>query len=337
MTNAAHRQSLLKQVEEQRTSKVLLYVTGDRRGLETKIGQDVIDLLVDHLDAMGPVPRISLVLYTRGGDIAAAWNLVNVIRMFCDEFEVIVPSRCTSSGTLVCLGADRIVMTRQAILGPIDPTIQHPLGPAIPGASGDARADVSVEAVNGYLDAVSRYADNADTRAQALASLAEKIHPLVLGQVFRSRQQIRDLARRLLNRQSLDGDNINKIVDFLCSETGSHDYTINRREAVSLGLNVEKCSADLYRTVKDISNSYSHQMEFRSPYSLSGLLFPHAQQIHERTAGKPINYEYTRAIIESVLHSAYHFVSKGTVTTIMDGSQAALQEHRNFEGWVENT
>ena len=34
----------------------------------------------------------------------------------------------------------------------------------------------------------------------ALLDLANKVHPLVLGEIFRSRQQIRDLASRLLNR-----------------------------------------------------------------------------------------------------------------------------------------
>ena len=70
------RTELLRQIEEDRDSKVVLYATGDRRGLETRIGQDVIDLFVDHLDEIGPVPKISLVLYTSGGSTSAAWNLV---------------------------------------------------------------------------------------------------------------------------------------------------------------------------------------------------------------------------------------------------------------------
>jgi hypothetical protein len=337
MTDATHRKSLLEQIECQRGSKALLYVTGDRPGLETKIGQDVIDLFVDHLDAMGPVPKISLILYTSGGDTAAAWNLVNLVRMFCDEFEVIAPSKCRSAGTLVCLGADRIVMTKQATLGPIDPEIQHPLGPAIPGASGDARAAVSVEAVKGYLDTVGDCAGSAVARVQALTSLADKVHPLVLGQIFRSRQQIRDLANRLLNRHSSEKETIDKIVDFLCSESGSHDYTINRREAEDLGLNVEKCPIELYCTVKAISDSYSQQMEFRNPHNLSVLLLPHARQIHEKINGRPINYEYTRAAIESVVHSPHHFVSRGIVEVSLNEGQAIMREHKNFEGWEAST
>lgn len=66
------RQELLKQIEKERGSKTILYVTGDRQGLETHIGQDIIDPFVDHLDALGPVEKLSLVLYTTGGNTSAA-------------------------------------------------------------------------------------------------------------------------------------------------------------------------------------------------------------------------------------------------------------------------
>ena len=82
----------------------------------------------------------------------AAWNMVNMLRMFCDELEIIVPARARSAGTLMCLGADRVLMTKQATLGPIDPSLTGPLNPAIPGASPDSRAPVSVEAVRGYIE-----------------------------------------------------------------------------------------------------------------------------------------------------------------------------------------
>ena len=47
--------------------------------------------------------------------------------MFCEDFKVIVPVKCMSAGTLISLGASRIVMTKQATLDPIDTSVQHPL------------------------------------------------------------------------------------------------------------------------------------------------------------------------------------------------------------------
>jgi ClpP class serine protease len=73
------------------------------------------------------VQQAQLYLYTRGGNTLAAWTLVNLIRNFCKDFEVIVPFNCHSAGTLISLGANRIVMTKQATLGPIDPSVNGPL------------------------------------------------------------------------------------------------------------------------------------------------------------------------------------------------------------------
>lgn len=326
MSDLTDRADLLAQIESQRHAKVILYATGDRKGLETRIGQDVIDLFVDHLDDIGPVGRISLLLYTSGGNTSAAWNIVNLVRMFCDDFEVIAPGKCMSAGTLISLGADRIVMTKQATLGPIDPTIQHPLGPSIPGASPDARAGVSVEAVNGYLDEMLK----GGLQGTALLDLAKQVHPLVLGQIFRSRQQIRDLAHRLLKPQDIDAEKVKQIVEFLCSESGSHDYTINRREAKALGLSVEKCSESLYPILQRTTKSLSNEMELRRPFQMNS----YAAQTGA------VDYSFTRAVIESTVHGGHHFVSEGRVETteFMTGDGAALkqtavQDQRTFDGW----
>ena len=331
MSNFDTRKKLLRSVEKDRDSVALLYVTGDRRGLETKIGNDIIDLFVDHLDVVGPVPKISLILYTPGGNTSAAWNLVNLLHMFCDSLEVIVPGKCMSAGTLIALGADSIIMTKQATLGPIDPSIQHPLGPSIPGASPDARAPVSVEAVNGYLDAVRADVADPEFRCRALLELSNQVHPLVLGQIFRSRQQIRKLAETLLKR-SVDKNKIEGLVDFLCSESGSHDYTINRREAKLLGLDVEKPSEAFYKTLRKLHDSYSEEMQLRTPLDLNSVAI----------AGQTTAYSYTRAAIESVKQGAHHFISEGEIVSTQiqaagpvqpPAPQLAIQDNRNFEGW----
>ncbi len=336
--NVQSRKKLLLQLETICNSKVILYATGDRPGLETQIGQDVIDLFVDHLDHIGPVERISLVIYTSGGSTSAAWNLVNLLHMFCDDFEVIAPGKCMSAGTLIALGADRIVMTKQATLGPIDPSIQHPLGPPIHGAAPDARAPVSVEAVNGFLDAFRSKSKGKKKKDEvdALLDLSDKVHPLVLGQIFRSRQQIRDLARKLLeSKQPPNGKAVEKIIGFLCSDSGSHDYTINRREAADLGLRVQKCSEELYDILRGLRKSISDQMELRKPYDPSIMAEP----------GKINKYEFTRAIVESTGYHAHHFVSAGRIeANEMDVpnptggvmKQVAFRDHREFEGWKES-
>ena len=76
----------------------------------------------------------TLFLYTRGGSTSASWSISNLIQQFCDEFEVIIPSKTHSGGTLLSLGAKTIVMTKQAKLVPIGPSVNTPLNPQVPGA-----------------------------------------------------------------------------------------------------------------------------------------------------------------------------------------------------------
>ncbi len=327
-----HRKDILQRIAGIRNSSAILYVTGDRPGLETRIGQDVIDLFVDHLDEVGPVEKITLILYTTGGSTSAAWNLVNLLQMFCEYLEVITPGKCMSSGTLISLGANKIIMTKQATLGPIDPSLQHPLAPPIPGASPDARAPVSVEEVRGYLDAVKNCNAGEPFEGQALLDLSNKVHPLVLGQIFRSRQQIRDLAKRLLIKSNHDQKKLESIIDFLCSDSGSHDYTINRREARELGLNVENCSEELYTILRELRDSYFTDLELQVPYDINTISQPN----------RSTPYIFTRAIVESPDHGAHHFISEGEVTPqeipqqLPNGAtinQIAIGDHRTYEGW----
>ena len=145
------RLELYRQIEKERGSSVLTYVTSDRAGMEISIASDVIDPFVDLLDEIGPVERISLILHTNGGHTLAAWRLINLIRMFCDELEVLIPSKALSAGTLMSIGSDRIVMTKQAVLGPIDPTLTSPLNPRAEVGGQSNLVAVSVESIRGYL------------------------------------------------------------------------------------------------------------------------------------------------------------------------------------------
>jgi len=81
--------------------------------MEAQIANDATDSFIEQLDNIGIVPRITLLLHTNGGSTLAAWNITNLIRQFCDDFEVILPVKARSAGTLMCLGANRIIMTKQ--------------------------------------------------------------------------------------------------------------------------------------------------------------------------------------------------------------------------------
>ena len=66
----------------------------------------------------------------------------------------------------MCLGSNRIVMTKQSTLSPIDPSINTPINPAIPNMTGQT-IPVSVEAINGYIELVKKEFGIRDDKALA--------------------------------------------------------------------------------------------------------------------------------------------------------------------------
>lgn len=322
------RTSLYEKIEQARNSKVLVYFTGDRHGLEAQMSSEVVDFFVHHLDKIGVTKKISLILYTRGGETLSAWSLANLLRTFCDQLEIIIPAKCHSAGTLLCLGADNLIMTKQATLGPIDPSVNTPLNPQLPGGQPMAKVPVSVEDVTAFIEHAREALGNKPI-AQVFDRLAQNVHPLVIGQTYRVRSQIRMLGERLLSSHIESQGTRDKILNFLCSESGSHDYTINRREArENLCLPIETPSWEFYDLIKKLYNDIAKDMELTTPYDANSIL----------GSKDEANYMFRRALIESLAGGEHTFMSEGVLSRqrveIQQGvSGYAINDQRRFEGW----
>jgi hypothetical protein len=314
-------------IESLRNSKLLVYCTGDRQNAETNIGADILAPFANHLDMIGDVDKISLFIYSNGGSTLAGWSLVNLIRSFCKDFEVIIPFRCQSTATLISLGADRIIMTKQATLGPIDPSTNGLMNPTVNINGQVVRVPVSVEHVNGYIEMAKSDLgiDGKNDLKDIYLKLTDQIHPLSLGDVYKAKSQIKMLAEKLLKYHKIKNENVPKVISFLCSESGSHDYTIYRREAKEeLGLNVEKPNDELYAIIKAIYSDIEKEMELRNPYNPNIIL----------ATTNPHDYSLRRALIESVTGGSDVFLSEGKLTKqSLPNGQSAIQDQRSFEGW----
>ena len=325
------RLSLYQDIEAFTESKVICYVTGDRKNMEVQIGSDVVEHFVEHLDKMEKTQKITLILYSKGGNTLTGWSLVNLMRQFCKEFNVIIPSKAHSTATLIALGANSIIMTKQATLGPIDPSVNGPLNPALPGNNPSSRIPISVESINGYFEFVKALGiKNEGGIDKIVIDLASRIHPVVLGNVYRSRTQIQMLGKRLLSKHFQEEAKIEKILSFLCSESGSHDYTIYRDEAKDeLSLNIITPNADEYIKIKNLHNDYVKELKLLTPFD------PNV----ELGTGNACNYSLVRGIVESVNGGSTKFMSEGALSRtqipgpLPNQRQEGVQDRRLFEGW----
>lgn len=282
------RKQTIAALEAARGSRVICFLTSDREGADSLIQKDVLPLLFRRLTTMceaGPPARIDLLVHTAGGDTLAGFGIGQLIREFAPKVGVLVPFRCHSAGTLLALGADEIVMTKGATLSPIDPSIVGALNPAVEVAPGQRQmVPLSVETVAGFKDLVTKDWEMKGEEAltAAFRLLGEKVHPLALGDVYRARQQIEDLARKLLQAHRKDDDAIPKIVKELTRGLGSHDYPISRSHARTLlGAQVAADSTQVEKLIWSLFEDYSEEMELRQRFDIQVILNAH------RLAGTP--------------------------------------------------
>lgn len=330
-----NRQRLIREIESLRESRLLVYITGDKRGLETRISMDVYPFIFQHLNQIGFNERIDLYLYTPGGITIAGYGLVNILREFCNELNVIIPYKALSTGTLIALGANEIIMTKMSQLGPIDPSVNSPLGPRIPipGQPNMFRTlPVNVEDAIGYLNLAEIHGKltGESSKSKVFEKLSENVHPLLLGGVHRGREQIRFLARNLLKNHMDDEDRIENIVNIITEERFSHNYLIGRKEAIdALDLNVIDISPDLELKIIELFNQYNELLTMGVPYNPEVVL----------GTDESITAQFERCVVES--HDLTHFYR--TVKNIQrhqivrDGvPQYGYLERVLSESWVED-
>ena len=331
---------MYERLEELRNSKVLVYITGDRPGLGTQIHPEVLSFFTDHLDMITNkrrIPRISLFLYTGGGLTIAAWSIVNLLKQFCNEFEVIIPAKAHSAGTIIALGADKIIMTKQATLSPIDPSINGPLNPfpkkpAIINQYGNQTVPVSVEAISGFINFMRHDIGIKKQIEQnkILLNLVDKIHPLVIGQSYRAKKQIQQIASNLLKDKIKNRWRRKKTIKFLTEESGSHDYTIYRNEVKNkLGLPVETPNDELYDIIKKIFDDISVELELNNQFYPISLF-------NNQAANVP--YSLRKALIEGNGSGSHVFLTEGVFNRINAPNQFGVQkevinDQVIFEGW----
>jgi len=288
------RLKVIQKIARLRESAVICYLTGDRENVNTRIAPDVLPVFYRHLEMIGRRKRIDLFLYTRGGDILTPWRLVHLIREYADEFNVLVPFRAYSAGTLVCLGADEIVMGKMGELGPIDPSVVNAFNPQDP-ANPVARIPVNIEDVYSYLT-LAREVAGLTSEAElgkVFALLVERIHPLALGNVHRNYLLIRSLAARLLGlRKNHDvRAEVQRVVDHLTEKLYAHNHMISRREAAEeIGLPVAYPSRELEKFIWDLYQCYAGELCLNEPFNPVQLL--HGPRAEFDVAGGIIESEY---------------------------------------------
>lgn len=172
------------------------------------IDMDDAEKVLNAIRTTPPEQPIDMILHTPGGLAIAALQIARALRAHPGRVTVFVPYFAMSGGTLVALGADEIVMTEHAMLGPIDPQINGmPAASIIKVASEKPLSEI-------------------DDQTLIFADVGHK-----------AIEQLKRQATELL-RVPMPPEMATALAEKLTSGRWTHDYPITVSEARELGLPV---------------------------------------------------------------------------------------------------
>jgi ClpP class serine protease len=210
----ASRKRMIGLIERERKSRVVLLV--HRQETMSLLGFPIfryIDIndseeVLRAIHLTDPEIPIDLVLHTPGGLVLAATQIARAIFTRKGKVTVFVPHYAMSGGTLLALAADEIIMSKYAVLGPVDPQLgEYPAASILKAAHQKPIAEV-------------------DDKTLILADQAEKA-------ILQMRQEVTELlAAKYPEEKAAD------MAKLMTSGTWTHDYPITCERARELGLPV---------------------------------------------------------------------------------------------------
>jgi len=201
------------------------------------VDQDVA-MLEDVLMGTDTQNGLTVIVSSPGGSALAVERLINVCREHsAGDFEVIVPKQAKSAATLLCFGANRILMSRTSELGPID--MQVYLRTQDGGFY--APVDVILNSYETLLDQATKTEGRPDPYLQQLMNYDAR-----LIEYYKREQALgEDIAVAALQQSMFSGKSrrqiLRRIRPFIePSETKSHGRAILIEQAKQCGLNVQE-------------------------------------------------------------------------------------------------
>ncbi len=243
--------------------------------------------------------KVCLILCTVGGDPDAGFRMARALNHYYNSVEILIPDICKSAGTLVCIGAHKLIFGDRGELGPLDIQISKP-DEMFESMSGlniaqaiNALQNETLEAFRSYLVDIrtgskistKMAADIATKMAEGfIKPIAGKIDPIMLGEHQRAMTIAIEYGERLNKMtESLHLNGLNDLV----ARYPSHNFVIDRREARELFKQVEKPSdifVKLYYTGRLlIDKGFTGGLESPFILDLSSIQQPEDTQHHEES------------------------------------------------------
>lgn len=244
--------ALASSIVEARQKPLFVSYYPEDGGIETLDISNIYDELKRGFGGLR-VNDMDILLHTYGGDPDSAYRIIQLVRAFTNSVSILVPFHAYSSGTLMCLGANKIHLGAYAALSPIDIYL--------------VLEDNKIEliAVDKYIEFVKHCKEilengtelTTNVEEALLVELVKQIGAINIGSFFRERELTKYYAEILLSDYMLkevpDRQEIIKhIVNMMVFKFPSHEFEVDYNIAKKIGLLVEEMPIDLSEQTKSL-------------------------------------------------------------------------------------
>lgn len=212
-------------------------------------------------------PNVLLILTTVGGDPHAAYRIARTLAHQYNQFDVFIPGICKSAGTLITLGATRILLGHDGELGPLDTQVRKPeeIGELGSGLDLDeALSSLRTRAFDTFLDYLLKLKVQGGIATKLSAEIATnmtvglfapvygQIDPIRLGEMQRAVTIAYEYGERLSRKSKNLKD---EALERLVVSYKSHGFVIDQHEAKELFRRVEAPTVEESRLAEILDKS----------------------------------------------------------------------------------
>ncbi|GGR10169.1 SDH family Clp fold serine proteinase [Deinococcus ruber] len=241
--------NLISDIEQAENINLILYICNDHSSKRID-GSDYFNLYnclkSNEFDSKR---ETFLVIHTYGGNISATVRFIETLQEYFQRFNVFVPYKAMSSGTLICLASSRLLLGRLAELGPLDPQISSE------SIQTNVPSIISSADIKSYIN-MSRewFGVNPDQSIEILNQIVTHIFPTTLSYFYRAEKYILGKIVEYLQINNVDMtiDRAFEIANSLVNGYHTHNHAITRTEALKIGLDIEYPNDKLERTLTEL-------------------------------------------------------------------------------------
>ena len=118
----------IKQIEAELDTPIWLIIQNETDGILGELNYELYKEVFHCRDQIDENKPIALLIDTPGGNPKFTYQLAKFFVHHCGGYTALIPSYAKSAGTLLALGASKIILGRHAELGPLDLQILDPEG-----------------------------------------------------------------------------------------------------------------------------------------------------------------------------------------------------------------